>query len=606
MRLALVLCAIDPLIGGVLIRGERGTAKSTMARAVARLLPKGVMRTLALNTTADALVGSIDLEQTLAEGKLHFDPGLLVEADQGFVYVDEVNLLDDHLGDLLLDAAASGIVRTERDGFSLTQPARFSLVATMNPEEGHLRPQLLDRFGLCVDVVAEHDLHARIEILERALALEANPMASAAQWQTAEEALSARLIAAREALASIQIDGQIIAAIVERTVQAQVAGHRADLAMTRAARAHAAWHGRTEVLLDDVDAVAELVLRHRRRATTAPEPPAPPAPPPPAVDETETETSKPTEDLDGSGLPDVIAEIGEAFAVRDLGDRHDRQVRKGSGRRQCAPTTATRGRQVNARPTTVAVDLALTATIRASAVHQRSRRARAIANQDPRANLAVIIERPDWMRKVRVSPIGSCVVLVIDASGSMGANNRMVASKGAVLSLLLDAYVKRDTVALVSFRRAGAEVLVPPTSSIELAERRLRQLPVGGRTPLAAGLMLGRQVVDGVLRRQPTTRPMIIVVTDGRGNVDLSGRPSRAATSEAHEVARRLAADGRCRWVVVDTDARGHRSRGDGAALATALDAQLFSINNLKAQDLVTVVDESRNATQMATGRQQR
>ena len=606
MRLALQLVAIDPGIGGVLIQGAKGTAKSTMVRSLAALLPSGRLRTLALGATEDRLVGGLDLEATLTGGSPRFLPGLLAEADGGILYVDEVNLLAGHLTDLVLDAAASGVVLTEREGFSRTQRARFALVGTMNPEEGALRPQLLDRFGLCVQVDGSPDLDERVEIMERRLAFDADPEAFVGAWADQEAALARRICRAREEAPAVRLGRDIQELVAARVLEAHVAGHRAELVMSRAARAHAAWRGSQRVSEEDAEAVAELVLAHRRRQAAEPPPPdaaraTHPEPPP--------TSSPPPGDADadapasGGTPPEEVSAVGEPFRVRPLHPATDRGGHLESGRRATAVSADGRGRYVRARPTREAVDLALDATLRAGAVHQRGRRLRAAEQGDPRSELAVLIEPSDWFRKVRVRQTGSLVVLCVDASGSMGARNRMVASKGAVLSLLLDAYVKRDQVSLVSFRGTGAQVLVEPTSSVELAERRLRELPVGGRTPLAAGLVEASGVVRRALLRNPALRPLVIVVTDGRGNVDLSGRVTRGADAEVAQIAGRLGGDGRVTWVVVDTEPAWPAARGHGARLASALGASRFEIEQLRADDLVSVVRDMRMATGRKEGR---
>ena len=619
MRLALLLAAVDPAIGGVLIQGAKGTAKSTIVRSLAALLPSGRLRTLALGTTEDRLVGGLDLEATLTGGAPRFQPGLLAETDGGILYVDEVNLLDDHLVDLVLDAAASGVVTIEREGFSRTQPARFALVGTMNPEEGALRPQLLDRFGLCVEVTGAWDVDERVEIMARRFAFDADPTGFAASWAAAEAGLAGRLRQAREAVPGVVLGRGLSEQIAELAMDAQAAGHRAELAMGRAARAHAAWCGRSRVTRQDVDAVAELVLAHRRRHIPPPpqvpaEPspgrqgettrqsemtqPPPTDPGPPRSSEPPSEPCEPSEPPGPAGepAPDQVAGVGELFRVRPLDLGTSRPGRSGSGRRTTTVSDDARGRYIRSRPTPQSVDLALDATLRAGAVHQRSRRRRAAELGDPRRDLAVIIEPSDWRRKVRIRQAGSLVVLCVDASGSMGARGRMAASKGAVLSLLLDAYVKRDQVSLVSFRGTGAQVLVEPTSSIETAERRLRELPVGGRTPLAAGLVRVSELLRRALLRDPALRPLVIVVTDGRGNVGLEGRVSRAASAEAVQVAGQLARDDRVTWVIVDTEPAGPMARGHSVELAAALGARRFAIEELRADDLVSVVRDLQDS----------
>ncbi|WP_397453505.1 ATP-binding protein [Pseudomonas sp. NA-150] len=272
LKLALCLTAIDPKIGGVLIEGPRGMAKSTLARGLADLLASGQFVTLPLGATEERLVGTLDLDAALGEGRAQFSPGVLAKADGGVLYVDEVNLLADHLVDLLLDVAASGVNLVERDGISHRHASRFVLIGTMNPEEGELRPQLLDRFGLNVALSGHTAPAERGQIIRRRLDFDADPMAFCAQWVTQQEALKQRCERARLLLPSIPLDDQALAQITERCFAAAVDGLRADLVWLRAARAHAAWRGAGSIITEDIDAVAEFALRHRRRN------PAPPAP----------------------------------------------------------------------------------------------------------------------------------------------------------------------------------------------------------------------------------------------------------------------------------------------------------------------------------------
>ena len=612
MRHALELVAVSPGIGGVLLRGEKGTAKSTIVRSLAALLPSGRVRTLALGATEDRVVGGLDLEATLAGGAPRLMPGLLAEVDGGICYVDEVNLLDDHLVDLLLDAAASGLLRVEREGLSASQETAFSLVGSMNPEEGALRPQLLDRFGLCVDVRGETDPGARVEVIRRRLDFDADPDGFLARWAPQEEALAGRLREARALAPRVGLPSPVRDMIVDVCRRAGCAGHRADVVMARAARAEAALAARAEATAEDVEAVAEFVLAHRRRAVP---PDAPSAPDRPAPDLTGVDSPGDRQDApdpdpghgpDGGErerppepAPERTAEIGETFAVRDLRIGPDQVPRTGSGRRQETISGDGRGHYVTARPGRDAHRLALDATLRAAAPHQRDRRA-GLGPGDPRRNLAVIVEPDDWRQAVRTTQVGSAVILVVDASGSMGARGRMVASKGAVLSLLLDSYVRRDQVALVTFRGTGAEVLVPPTSSVELAEQRLRRMPVGGRTPLSAGLLAADGLAASLRATNPGQRQIVIVVTDGRANVGLDGRVSRSAQDETITVAARLAGNG-CTWLVVDTEHTAGRRTRAAAGLAAALGARCLTLEELRADELAGLARTARRAATRPT-----
>jgi len=278
LKLALCLTAIDPKIGGVLIEGPRGMAKSTLARGLADLLGEGPFVTLPLGATEERLVGTLDLDAALGQGRVQFSPGVLARADGGVLYVDEVNLLADHLVDLLLDVAASGTNRIERDGLSHRHSARFVLIGTMNPEEGELRPQLLDRFGLNVALTGQPLPEARGQILRRRLAFDSDPEGFVAQWATVQAQLRERCQAARQQLSSIELDDRSLAVITARCFEAGVDGLRADLVWWRAARAHAAWRGGERIEDEDIEAVAEFALRHRRQTPPAgSQPPAPPA-----------------------------------------------------------------------------------------------------------------------------------------------------------------------------------------------------------------------------------------------------------------------------------------------------------------------------------------
>lgn len=602
MRLALVLNAIDPTIGGVLIRGEKGTAKSTIVRGLARHLPAGTMITLPLGITEDRVVGGLDLEATLRDGIGRVTPGILAEADGGILYVDEVNLLDDHVVDLVLDAAASGIVTVEREGFSLVSDARFALVGTMNPEEGELRPQLIDRFGLCVDVVGDQDPQVRVEVMTRRLQFDTDPAAYIAGYERAEHELSERIVKARSILPTIPITERAKDRAVRLASEALVAGHRAELVLVRAARALACHDGDAEVNEHHVDRVATMVLTHRIRTlpdrddspppNRAPEQRSEPEPetePEPQEAPDETHTGPEERGPEQSSGEDRVDEIGDIYQVRDLdiGAGHQSRIRSGS--RQTIRSGDNRGRYISSRPTTEPFDLALDATLRAAAVHQLSRRER-LADGDSRREMAVLIDRSDWRKRVRVRQTGSLVLLCVDASGSMGAQGRMVASKGAILSLLLDAYVKRDRVGLVTFRGREGQVLVEPTGSIQQAEAGLKELPVGGRTPLAAGMMTAFTSARRAMSQDPGLRPLIILVTDGRANVDLWGAVSREATSEAIAYAHLLSSEPRITWVVIDTERKGVMARGYSEAIAAALGAQYVPMSDLRADDLVNVV----------------
>jgi len=622
MRQALLLALVDPRLGGVLLRGEKGTAKSTAARSLVDLIAGGEERVpfvdLPLGATEDRVLGCLDLEAALHEGRAVFEPGLLQRVHQGILYIDEVNLLDDHLVECLLDCCESGINLVEREGLSHSHEARFTLIGSMNPEEGELRPQLLDRFALAVAVSGEQDVQLRRELMRSCEAYVADPAAFRAEYAAETERLALRIAQARERLPAVMVPGHMQAFAVEIAAANHVQGHRADLAMVRAARARAAWDGRLQVEADDLTTVAPLALLHRMRQHSEPElPPPPPPPPPPSDQEDERQDERDEEqqhneqqreqqeqqqsepqDHERSGetpppppapAEETVHAVGSPFRVRALASRMDRQLRTGSGRRSRSRSATRQGRYVRASTRRDRDDLAFDATLRAAAPHQRNRRQRYAATN---GRLAIHIESNDIRTRVRERRVGNLLLFCVDASGSMGARNRMVETKAAIMSLLLDAYQKRDRVGLISFRGQGAELLLPPTPSIEQAARLLRSLPVGGRTPLAAGLAELDRQLRLAARRDPDIRPLVLLLSDGRANVAWkpgADAPHREAQSL---IARLAAAHPQAQFIVVDTEAPGRVRLGLARQLASAAGADYLDCNQLRAEDLVRIVKE--------------
>ncbi|MFY1632078.1 VWA domain-containing protein [Solwaraspora sp. WMMB335] len=590
LRQALLLGAVHPGIGGVLIRGEKGTAKSTVVRALAALLPEvgrvvgcrfgcdptvpdpgcpdgphtapvagrrgpAALVELPVGATEDRVVGTIDIQRMLGAGTKAYEPGLLAAAHRGLLYVDEVNLLPDHLVDLLLDAAAMGRAHVERDGLSVSHAARFLLVGTMNPEEGEPRPQLLDRFGLVVSVTAPVEVGDRAEVVRRRLAYETDPAGFAGAWYDADQRLAEQVRAARQALPGVALPDHEIDRIARICLAYRVDGLRADIVMARAAVALAAWRGLSTVTVAEVRDAARLALPHRRRRDPLDPPgadqdrldevleaecggpgpgdgdggsgpgpgpgnrPPPGAPPPGALPPDgpsgagepgpaeplggqpgpgEPSGGQPGPDQPGAGEPTgPPAAAGPAYRIRTL--RLPGLGGPGTpGRRSAAH--ANRGRLVGAAPPSGRVtSVHLPATLRATA----ARGARRIA--------------PGDLRVARyVGQESNLVLFVVDASGSMAARQRMTVVKTAVLSLLRDAYHRRDRIGMITFRGSGADLVLPPTSSHEVAVARLAQLRTGGRTPLAAGLRLAAATVATERRRDPRRRPLLLLVTDGR------------------------------------------------------------------------------------------
>ena len=653
MKLGLILAAINRRLGGVLIRGAKGTAKSTAVRALAALLPEIAVaegcvfncdpdddarlcdrcRALAaagarpertvrrarvidlpLSATEDRVVGSLDLEYAIKYGRRRFEPGILAQANRGIIYVDEVNLLDDHLVDILLDAAATGLNVVEREGVSCIHPADFLLVGTMNPEEGGLRPQLTDRFGLCVEVEGVGNPARRVEIIKQREAFDADPTGFIDRWADREQAVGNRIAAACRLLPAVAISSELLEVIARLCLENCVAGHRADVVMAEAARTMAAWHGRDQATEQDVRQVADLVLLHRRRQASPPlsEQSTPPVPDEPAEtgpEEQEPPASEPEserpeqspednnheeQDDDRNGpeqtssrsnpalpAPEVVSVIGQVFPVRKITYNRDRILRRGSGRRSRTKTAAKSGRYVRSTMERTNDDLAFDATLRAAAPHQIFRQ---------RDRVAVAIETADIREKVREKRVGNFLLFVVDASGSMGAQQRMVETKGAILSLLLDAYQKRDRIGMIAFRGSSAEVLLPPTSSVELAHKLLEELPTGGKTPLAAGLSKAYEVAGAQLLKDPRISPILIVITDGKGNVSIGPDKPMAETLQAAEL---IGKEERIKSLVIDVERQGLLTFGLARELAGRLGADYYKIDDLKADVLVQAIGKT-------------
>ncbi|MFF6955873.1 putative cobaltochelatase [Streptomyces sp. NPDC008317] len=687
LRLALLLNAVSPAVGGVLVRGEKGTAKSTAVRALSTLLPDvpvvqgcrfscdpaapdpqcpdgpheaggGTARAarvveLPVGASEDRLVGALDIERALSEGVKAYEPGLLAAAHRGVLYVDEVNLLHDHLVDLLLDAAAMGASYVEREGVSVRHAARFLLVGTMNPEEGELRPQLLDRFGLTVEVAASRETDERVEVVRRRLAYDADPAGFGARWAADEQAVRERIAAARRLLPSVRLGDGALRQIAATCAAFEVDGMRADIVMARTATALAAWAGRTVVLAEDVRQAALLALPHRRRRNpfdapgldedkldetlerergagegegeqgegrdgegdddpdTDPDGPGggPSGPREPEGGPQGGSREQPGGEQDapagqdspaasagaGDSAGDGSGPKGERSAV-GAGDPYRTRhfdvpgIGEGAAGRRSRARTA-HGRTTSARrPRGSLGKLHLAATVQAAAPYQRAR---------GRSGAGLVIRRDDLRQAVREGREGNLVLFVVDASGSMAARERMTAVKGAVLSLLLDAYQRRDKVGLVTFRGADADLVLPPTSSVEAGAARLEKLPTGGRTPLAAGLLKAREVLRVERLRDATRRPLLIVVTDGRatgsraaaGSTVKSGLEPMALAGRA---ARLLAAEGTAS-VVVDCES-GPVRLGLAGALAQELGGVAVTLEELRADTVSALVNDVRRA----------
>lgn len=597
LRLALILCAVRPDIGGVLIRGEKGTAKSTAVRGLAEVLAAvdadARLVELPIGATEDRVVGSIDLQKVLRDGEHAFSPGLLARAHGGVLYVDEVNLLHDHLVDVLLDAAAMGRVHIERDGVSHSHEARFMLVGTMNPEEGELRPQLLDRFGLTVDVYASREVDVRVEVIRRRLSYEADPAGFGDRYAADDAELAGRIAKARAAVSSVLLPDNELRRIAALCAAFDVDGMRADLVVARTAVAHAAWRGVTEVAEEDIRVAAELALPHRRRRDPFDDPGLDPQQLDDAMAQAEAESqSEPEPDPDPPG-GGVAADSSPEAAPQ--GDWAGTSASQPGTAKPSAPPSATfrtralvvpgvgegaPGRRSRARNRT---GTPISATDDAQAGHGVHVFGTLLAAADRRPQAGRLQLTPtDVRHAIREGREGNLVIFVVDASGSMAARDRMSAVSGATLSLLRDAYQRRDKVAVVTFRGAEATLLLPPTSSVHIAGRRLARFDTGGKTPLAQGLLAARDVVLREKARDRARRPLVVVLTDGRatGGPDPLGRTRTAAGL--------LVAEGTAA-VVVDCETSYIRL-GLAQQLAGQLGAPVVQLAQLRADNLARVV----------------
>ncbi len=698
LKRALVLNAINPRIGGVLIRGEKGTAKSTAVRALAGLLPSLTVVAdcpyqcapdepaslcatcthrratheplptlvrptrlveLPVSASEDRVVGALDLEHAITEGQRRFEPGLLAQVNRGLLYVDEVNLLDDHLVDILLDAAAMGVNTVEREGISISHPARFMLVGTMNPEEGELRPQLLDRFGLAVEVTGLSDVPGRVAVIERRMAYEADPELFVAQWQAAEQALAQQIVVARELLPQVHIAATDMSVVARLAIELGVDGHRADLTILETARTHAALSGRLTLTTEDIRLAAELALPHRMRrqpfaeikvdearikmvleqssqssqATTFAQDEGKKKDRVPELERSRQGTSRPTTLLrglpDGSGGDGSYAASSEEratggvthqsdppFPTRRLEGQNDwNQLRRLPGRRTRTRTRRKQGHYIASTVVPRVTDLALDATLREAAPYQRRRHAiKWATSQDavspeaplaerspgvectaPRSATKVILHRSDLRQKIRVRRTRNAVCFVVDASWSMAADERMRSTKAAVLSLLHDVYQRRDRVGLVSFQRSSAHILLPLTNSVDLAQRCLQTMPTGGKTPLARGLLTGYEVLSRACLQDNEVIPLLVLLTDGQANVSMT---HLAPQFEAYRVADFIASHA-MRAIVIDTE-HPHFERGLARQLAQHLNGIYYRLEELDEGGLAQMVRAQMKNTQRA------
>ncbi|WP_025761433.1 magnesium chelatase subunit D family protein [Dyadobacter tibetensis] len=623
LKQALLLCAINPSIGGLLIRGEKGTAKSTAVRSLSALMPDlervngsvfnlsleeytnkygkyssadteqipVPMVNLPLGVSEDRVLGSLDLESILTEKKKVLLPGLLAEAHRGILYIDEVNLLADHLVDVLLDVSASGVNIVQREGLSEAHPARFILIGTMNPEEGNLRPQFLDRFALMVEVEDQMEVQERTEVVRRRIAFEQEPKSFIESYADTQISIKNKIMKARKLLPHVALPEGLLTFISQLCIDWSVSSLRADIVLYKTAIALAAWHGRTLVHADDIRQAAELVLVHRQgkprknakaressgnqgtgtennSSDTKSEEDHTPHSIPPSVTEKPLgpEEEAETKNNDEMEVP-LKATSGKfqetVFASKDISalplipsGAIPKTKPKMIGRR-LKMENAPRGMEVSAGSNEIVKSLDISNTVQQSLVRDAD---------------DLHIRATDLRFKKRNGKTGHYILFVVDASGSMAALKRMEMVKGTVLSLLEEAYQKRDRVGVISFRGVEAEWILKPTSQYDKALQALVDLPTGGRTPLPHALHLA---YDSLSANTSKSESFLVCLSDGKANVALPG--SIDAWAQALNAARQIASLN-ISSLVIDTD-HGYLRMGKANQLAQALNAECVSID---------------------------
>ncbi|MBY0549442.1 MAG: magnesium chelatase subunit D family protein [Candidatus Obscuribacterales bacterium] len=636
LKTALMLCGIDQSIGGVLIRGDKGTAKSTAARGLAELLPQIDLRpscqfncvpsapiplcevcnstnaaavelrsvpfiNLPIGATEDRVIGTLDLESALSNGKQRLKPGLLAAAHRGILYIDEVNLLPDHLVDVLLDAAAMAQNTVQREGLSVSHPARFSLIGTMNPEEGDLRPQLLDRFGMMVEVKAPDNAAERMEVVRRRLDYDADSETFAKSREKQQHDLRAALGTAQAILPAVTLSNELLSLISTICCEMRVISLRADITMTKVVRALAALDGRKVPDQSDVRLAAKLVLPHRRRTNPLEKS---------GLDEEHLDeitnehkrNNEPSRERGGkqpnSDSEQESKSDDEADALDDENTRDQSQNGDDGSEIVFAPPEELAPLQARIKITESASSEGLSGKRSSNSNGRSGQYVRAVRDSSP-SSLAVDatikhallqgrkefkVTTDDLHAKVRSQKKATIIILVVDASGSMSAMRRMEAVKGAAMALLSDAYQKRDQVSIISFRGDSAQLLVAPTRSVDLVSEQLTSLPTGGRTPLADALRLAMETA--CKQMQSGNQPLLVLLTDGRGNVSTNAELSPQDETVAN--ATRIA-ESNIPSIVVDTE-EGFVRLGEASKLARTMGAEYITMERLSAQSLTITI----------------
>lgn len=609
-KTAILIVLVNPRAGGLLISGPRGIGKSTLMRSTQELIERP-WRDIPVSVTEDRLFGTIDTEKAIYSGQKKLYPGIINEADQGVLYLDDANLLREDLLDSILNIAEVGAYQLERDGLSLRCDTSFTVIAAINPESGMLSGACLDQFGLFVNVDNIHDENTRVEILKRTISFEKDCASFCKLWKLENEKIKKAIHSAMSLLPKVVVSSAMIQLASVYALKAHVSGHRADIYLIEAARALAALAERRYVLPKDLEKAAEFVLPHRMRKNWEEELPQSDELEDPDKNNTEkdqeSENNDPGDDGEDPSGNHIVEAAGNGSdndesssdmpefpqgaddEKVDPADSHvilpplwiqnekKRFSPKGSGKRNMTRSDERQGRYVKAGiPKGETHDIAIDATLRAAAPHQKGRRSN---------GCAVVIRHEDIRRKEREKRTGNIFLFLVDASGSMGARERMKAVKGVVFKMLADAYQKRDRVGMIAFRRDRAEVLLPITRSIEFAQKKLAALPTGGKTPLAQGLIKAEDMLDRLYKQDPLQDPVLILITDGRATNSLNKNtdPVRDALSEAERIGYRhmLAA-------VIDTES-SFIKLGLAKELAQKMGASYFHVDKISEDRLLCI-----------------
>lgn len=578
VKLALILNAINPRIGGVLISGEKGTAKSTLVRALATISDKTVTE-IPLNVTEDRLVGTLDISAIVNSGKHCFEKGLLYHADGNFLYIDEVNLLSAHISNILAEVVARGENFVERDGISYCHPCHCILVGTMNPEEGFLRPQLLDKFGLYVNAEGEKDIDVRSEIICRRLRYESDPIMFCDRYAKSEMELSKHIRSASDRLNAIVTPNEVLQLIALTAHQSGCEGNRCEIILVETAKALCAWRGSNEVNGDDVSNAAQLVLPHRMKTNPPSETVQCESDDRSKKQNVETEKSEvenaPLEECNSnSESMDQIQHESTEKSDEEIPLTVDgiKGVSKngiGSGKRCKVNTDESFGRYVRSSiPHEKVSDIALVPTLCTAAVNQHYRTLT--------KGMKIVIKKSDFRKKLREKRTGATILFLVDASSSMGAKRRMRAVKGAVSGLLSEAYRKRDRVGVIAFRGDSAQVILNITGSPTMAKKCMESLPTGGKTPLADGIVAADALLKAERIKIPDAVLYLVLISDGKANV---ARYSDNPFEDAKRAAEQIGLSG-VGVMVLDTES-GYIRFGFAKQLAEWMNAQYIKLDDI-------------------------